>query len=451
MVAPLIWGIAALGALALSCDRVEEPQARKPPKPPKNPEPDTGSPSCLGDSYSFSQGGGFLTLCQYSKGREWKFFPQNPWAGEAEQLFSKGIEFCRARKLDVKEVAGLATKIQPARSQSSLNLKEKAYAFITAGILLDIRQDREKPFYQKNRDFVDTVIPKIQEGKLRLKDSNQNGVNPDPFTRAQYSPSENTFFVLVNNLDLDDVRDRATVLHELNHFFQDIQQKKISPVEAETESHLLEADYLIQEEQLLERNFSPDDLEAYIAKKIIKPGTDFHYPFPSALRAEYFLHRKDSKNHKKWLETCRDNSEVTKTLGGILQIINSLRGPGKEQGIAARFLKKYESLRNANPTAFWKAWDSEMKKLEVEKKEEYSKMQKLLRVKPQKSQEELLRQFFRLLQKTVDMIVLERLKVRWQKEEGTEPQTQDKYLTRAAEGIAKLRANRVFLYPMDGV
>lgn len=501
MVAPILWGIMALGAFALSCSREEEP-----PPPESKPTPPP-APPCPGDSYSLDFGPEHAVLChrdgakdgvfqvsqdqlhvavagtkyfagdrsafekfrrkfglpdfeglhlsRWKENHDWVFPSSGAWSSEAEALLSNAVEFCRERGLEFSDVRRLAAKILPS-SQPALVCKEKAYALMVAAILLSIRKETGNSFYTSQRAFIDTTIEKIEAGKLRLRDAGRDGQKGDLFTRAYYLLNENTLAVSETSLDLRKVQDRATIVHELFHFFQDARREKISLADTEFEAYFVEAEYALQEKGFLDGKTGPETIESYITEEITQ-GKPSSHPVPVATRAVYFRARGDRTAYGKWREKCREDTEVTKTLDGFMRIMTGPGGPGQPGSVLKNFLEKNPQLDELSPKDSAPIWEAEIQKLETVKNQERDRLRNLLSG-PSPAQGVLLKQYFKTLKTGLDAVLLKRIRqLRARQREGgqmtgspVDPSDQS-YLTTAARELSPLRVNRILLSPIDGV
>src|SRR4030095_17075469 len=125
---------------------------------------------------------------------------------------------------------------------------------MATAVLLSLRDEKGGDFYQTHRDFVDTALRKIDEGRLSLKDLSREGKKGDFFNRALYSIADNTLQVSEVSLDLRAIKDRSTLVHELFHFFQDSDRRKVSLVEGEVQAYVTEAEYMLGERKLVEKD-----------------------------------------------------------------------------------------------------------------------------------------------------------------------------------------------------
>jgi hypothetical protein len=104
-----------------------------------------------------------------------------------------------------------------------------------------------------------------------------------------------------------------------------------------------------------------------------------------------------------------------------------------------------------------KIWTTAIDSLKKTKAQEIARL-KGLSTSPQPDETTLLRQYFKALRATLDVILMERLRilrsgrpVEGAPGEVAKDSRHDKYLTKAAEELARLRVNRRLFFPMDGV
>lgn len=188
------------------------------------------------------------------------------WHDTHEFLFPEGATFrgeedyrdvwelIHEQNFDFQEIKRMAAQVQPApaipeRGWRGLESQEKVYALTIVTLLKSLAKE-QKQFYLRNQDFVDAVIPLIEGGKLCLQEV-PKGIATGPV--GYLGTSFLTYFTAPNvlqmgeetELGLQNIRQKALLLHELYHFYQDSQKLALSFEENEVQAYLTQAEFII--------------------------------------------------------------------------------------------------------------------------------------------------------------------------------------------------------------
>jgi hypothetical protein len=180
-------------------------------------------------------------------------------SGAEEAQYTAIQDFCRAKGADFSEVHQLASVMlkastqmnrwTPGRYPSSERLKALFLAsFLTSlpkSAFYDAKNSREE---ERNKEFVDTVLAYARRGKLRMAASTSQAHIQD-WAMGEYD-SQHTSIYLKRLPDPSDLLAKMTIVHELYHFYQDIQGKTLSLLEAESQAFIQAGTFLLFDQGL---------------------------------------------------------------------------------------------------------------------------------------------------------------------------------------------------------
>jgi hypothetical protein len=143
----------------------------------------------------------------------------------------------------------------------------KAYA-ITYDAVNSGKVSAEKASEIKNH-----VLPNLLEGKIGVRLKDMSGAHAQYNSRndgnkAGYEP--NTMYFPKEGLNLESRQDRATVVHESYHAFQDATKQKMTFMESEKSGHSIEAEYLLRDSGALKDTPNGRQLDHDKFEKILR-------------------------------------------------------------------------------------------------------------------------------------------------------------------------------------
>ncbi len=181
---------------------------------------------------------------------------------KAEEAQYTAIQvFCHKNGIDFSEVHQLASTMLEASSQMNrwaskrYPSSERLKALFLASILMSLPKN---PFYERktvggeerNKEFVDTILAYAKRGKLKIAVSiSDSEAHMDDWTTGQYDGQHQSIY-LKRLPDPSDLLARMTIVHELYHFYQDIQGRKLSGLETESQAFIQASAYALLDQGL---------------------------------------------------------------------------------------------------------------------------------------------------------------------------------------------------------
>ncbi len=227
-----------------------------------------------------------------------------------ESRFTRIHEFCQKQGVDFQRAWDLGKKMNPNQDI------EKLDALLVAGFLLSVQQGGEGSFYQsenlkgekENKEFIDTVVQKIEAGKLKIKNIREKaimefGIGAGNF--QNYNTTENSLRV-AQDIDVQDWQGQSGIIHEIYHFYQDIQAKPLLLTLTEEAAYHKQVDFELRVKPLKDID-SPEALEKLIVQKTIKHPPDQELPLYHALRHHFHKKTKNSKKADEALKNLQNS------------------------------------------------------------------------------------------------------------------------------------------------
>ncbi|MFH1829401.1 MAG: hypothetical protein ABH871_01320 [Pseudomonadota bacterium] len=202
------------------------------------------------------------------------------------------LKFCSKKKINFSEVEALASHIKASTPQ------ERTYALAIVSTIFSYKQ-------YGDRAFVDTILAKIKDGGLTVEDVRGQKLEGFEFAESFLAYDYEKNCININTkLDINSIATRTSIIHELDHFYRDVQAKPLSLIELESSAFIRAGELLIAESGLTSSKYNVKDLEAVIAKEFAddKKGQPADY----GLRVAYAQWGKDQQADKL-LEELKDS------------------------------------------------------------------------------------------------------------------------------------------------
>jgi hypothetical protein len=211
-----------------------------------------------------------------------RLFPQGPSGQDAERFRSLQGYF-QKKNISMEAALTVAEKIPWLNEKSRLvtwekiGPEEKMDTLALVGLLMGVRQDKQG-FYAANSGFIDTVLQKISEGRLRLqKQTKIAGQAPNELTEltgrersAGYHREKNLLFL---GLPLDPMSlvSSSNYLHELFHFYQDALRLSSNFLEVEFSAYAKQGEFIVHSLQPGHDWEQYRDVEDFMSKEYPDP------------------------------------------------------------------------------------------------------------------------------------------------------------------------------------
>lgn len=154
----------------------------------------------------------------------------------------------------------------------------------------------------ENKKFIDTIIQLIEGEKLRIG----NLIGEDERFAATYDTKTNQLNI-GKEIDLNNLKDQSTIVHELFHFYQDFQRKEQSVTDTESQAYLKQAEMLLQVYEKVKEKGEFKNSEDFFEKTFFfKKGKDDSetlelIPQYVAFQSIYFQREGDGDRHQEYL------------------------------------------------------------------------------------------------------------------------------------------------------
>ncbi len=188
------------------------------------------------------------------------------WKQDHDFLFPKGAtfrgeedfrdvqEYSARFDLDFEEIKKIAANLRPPRQNpgkdwNELNSQEKVYGLTIASLFKGLAKEKGD-FYLPHQGYVDGILNLIAGGKLYFQEV-PSLARPGPTgylstSALAYFPQSNLLQVTdETELGLKTVRQKALLIHELFHFYQDSKAIPISFEEMEASAYQTQAEFII--------------------------------------------------------------------------------------------------------------------------------------------------------------------------------------------------------------
>lgn len=243
-----------------------------------------------------------------------EFFPKDLTKEEEKRLRTMQ-QFCEERHIDFHGVLNLSSRI-PTKTTS-----ERLDALAIVSLLLSVKKGKANKFYQANKAFIDTVLAKIEEGKLEVKDKRSSARDTELGVKAEYNSQQNDLWVLEDFDPALPLRG-GSIVHELFHFYQDIQKLPLSVLAKEEVAYVKEGEYIVRTTGL-----TKPKQEAAIEKLFEQSGEGGSEGDKAGVYVAYYQAIGDSKQAEIWREKLRYKiTSVTFTEPGLARMIERI-GP----------------------------------------------------------------------------------------------------------------------------
>ena len=155
-----------------------------------------------------------------------------PTSSSNRREWRKVLSFARNYNVPMNRLAQAVQHFQSSPVDIQL-MAAKTYVIASDAVI----HHRLNPHVR--RRFKNTILPRLENGDLKFQ---KTRLSPD--TLGTYEPSANLY--TDSELNLDRLLDRATAIHELVHFGQDIVRGPVSALASERAAYETDAEYILR-------------------------------------------------------------------------------------------------------------------------------------------------------------------------------------------------------------